>query len=118
MLTAHSHEIKTLHQVLDKNTGTKDNYIYYGNLTVPSTINKSSSVTWNSLEQLFNAGKTSDNVSFSYQRKVESKKIDNTTVYLSEDKYKDSTTETAGSAGAGGYMVEDPVDKDAETDKK
>lgn len=118
MLMAHSHEVKTLHQVLDKNTGTKNNYIYYGNLTVPSNINKTSSVTWNSLEQLFNAGKTVDNVSFSYQRKVESKKIDNKTVYLSTDEYKESTTETAGSAGAGGYMVEDPVDKDAETDKK
>ena len=115
---SHSHEIKTLHQVLDKNTGGSKDYIYYGNLTVPSTINKSSSVTWSSLEQLFNAGKTGDNVSFSYKRKVESKEIDNKTVYLSTDEYKESTTETAGSAGAGGYMVEDPVDKDAETDKK
>ena len=59
-----------------------------------------------------------DFIGINYVREFESKKIDNKTVYLSTDEYKDSTTETAGSAGAGGYMVEDPVDKDAKTDKK
>ena len=114
---AHEHEIKTLHQVLESNSGESKEYFYYGNLTVPSGVGNSN-VTWDSLKLLFNAGKTASNVKFSYKRQVESKKIDNKTFYLSKDEYKDSKTETAGSAGAGGYMVEDPVDKDAETDKK